>query len=322
MEKKFYLICLFLLITLFPLKIGVNRTSLSYLYFIDSKGIHRLDTTSNEKKVIFNTVGIYQVSLSLSPSDTVIALLVTKEGVTLPGEHDYSVLPRNSVIFITPEGKEIAKLEEDVREFSWSPDGEEIAYITGTYYEGGVGFKTTGVYIFDLKDGSKNQIVKEFTHPTIKDYEGGGYDLNWAVHDSNIYIQEFDYLGGNYMYNSKTGRTEKVPYKGVHFSPDGNYYLALPSEDFPRLYVSTNNREITEQVKLKIGYLPQSWMVDQKHHMLVEKVDFEPSFEDTVKQGKPKVMVKGERKIRLKTFFIYDVEKDQIIKEWIEKPEK
>jgi len=312
-----FCLCLLLVFTLI-INADRNTTHRAYVYSIDSKGIHRLNTKTNEEKIIFDTAGLYKVSFSLSPSDAIIAVLITERGVTPPGEHDYSILPRNSLIFINPEGKRIAKLDDDVREYVWSPDGDKIAYITGTYREGKM-FKTTGVYIFDLRDGSKKQITKDFPHPTMKDYIGGGYDINWAVHDSNIYIQEFEPLGGNYRYNTKTGKTEKVPYKGIHFSPDRKYYLVLLSEDSPHLYVTATNQEITEQVTSRFGYLPQSWIQDRKHHMLAVKVDYEPSALDSIGPGKPKVWKKVERKIRQKTYFVYDVEKDQIIKEWTEK---
>jgi WD40 repeat protein len=301
---------------------GRNEGRTPYVYSLDSRGLQRLDTERNERKVIFDTSGLYQVSFSISPCETVIAVLVTERGVVPPGAHDYSTPPKNSLIFISPEGKQIAKLDEDVRKYAWSPDGDKISYITGTYYEGGVGFKTTGVYFFDLKDRSKKQINKDFPHPTMKDYEGGGYGINWAVHDSNIYIQEFEYLGGNYRYNTKTGKTEKVPYKGIHFSPDGKYYLALSSMEYPRVYMSSTNEEITERVKSRLGDVPWNWIEDQEHHMLAVKVDFEPSALDSIGPGKPKAMKKVERKIRQKTYFVYDVEKDQMIKEWVEKPEK
>ncbi len=309
-----FCLCLFLLPSVIS-KIDVNRTPLSYLYFIDSKGIHRLDTTSNEKKAIFDTVGLYKMSFSLSPLDTVIALLVTKEGVTLPGEHDYSVLPRNSVIFITPEGKEIAKLEEDVREFSWSPDGEEIAYITGTYYEGGVGFKTTGVWIFDLKDQSKKQIKKDFPHPSVKGFEGGGYEIKWSKHDNNIYIKDFDYCGGVYKYNTKLGKSEQVKYKDINLSPDGKFYISEQFGDSipQRLYISDSNLEITDRLKRRFGNDIQNagfyWVFQEGHllHFI-----------------KKRPVAKTEKKVKVATVdnrtplaynVIYNVEKDKILKE-------
>ena len=311
-----FCLCLFLLPSVIS-KIIVNRTPLSYLYFIDSKGMHRLDTTSNEKKVVFNTEGLYEVSFSLSPSDTVIALLVTKEGVTLPGEHDYSVLPRNSVIFITPEGKEVAKLEEDVREFSWSPDGEKIAYITGTYYEGGVGFKTTGVWIFDLKNQSKKQIKKDFPHPSLRGFEGGGYEIKWAKHDNNIYIKDFDYCGGIYRYDTKLGISEQVKYKDINFSPDGKFYISEQFGDSipQRLYISDSNLEITDRLKKRFGYDIQNasfyWVFQKSHLMHLIKKQIVTKIG---KKAKVKVATAANQAPAAYNV-IYDVEKDKVLKE-------
>ena len=274
----------------------------------DPKNIYIVDKETGGKKLIYRSLKSYVDWISLSPNRRFISGIEPENSV------------RNSMLIIDPKGKVLYSIDDDVRRYVWSPNGNKIAYITGTYYEGGVGFKTTGVYLFDLRDGGKKQITRDFPHPTVRGFKGGGYDLNWALHDSNLYIQEFEPLGGNYRYNTKTGKTEKVPYKGIHFSPDGKYYLALSSVDYPHLYVSSTNQEITEQVKSRLGYLPQGWMSDQKHHMLAVKVEYEPTPDDTISSGRPRAIVKGERKIIQKTFFIYDVEKDQIIKEWIEKP--
>ena len=290
--------CLFLvLVSALIINAGQNNLSKSYVYSIDSYGIHKLDTRTDSKKVIFNTAGMYKVSFSISPSDTVIAVLITERGVVPPGEHDYSVLPKNLMVFIDPEGNEITTLDEDVRKFSWSPDGEKIAYVTGTYDED-KGFMSTGLYLFDLTDGSKRQIAPR------------AYYVNWAVFDSCIYYEGF-------KYDPTTGKTEKTSYHGINFSPDGKYYIALSSMEYPRLYISASNEEITDQVKLKLGYVPRSWMPQEKHHLHAVKIDYEPRSEDTVTSGRPLAMIKVERKVIQKTFFIYDVETDQIIKEWM-----
>lgn len=274
----------------------------------DPRHIYIADRETGEKRLIYRSPKSYVDRISLSPNRRLISAIEPEDSV------------RNRMVIIDPQGKILYSIDDDVRRYVWSPDGSQIAYIAGTYYEGGVGFKTTGVYIFDLEDGGKKQITKDFPHPALQDFEGGGYDLNWALHDSNLYVQEFEPLGGNYRYNTKTGKTERVPYKGIHFSPDGKYYLALSSEDHPRLYVSSTNEEITDRAQSKLGYLPRSWMSDQKHHMLAVKVEYEPTPEDTISSGRPRAVVKGERKVIQKTFFIYDVEKDQVIKEWVEKP--
>ncbi|MCJ7507655.1 MAG: hypothetical protein MUO85_02845 [candidate division Zixibacteria bacterium] len=318
-----FCLCVFLVSSLI---IGAdpNKEGTRYVYSLDSKGIHRWDTKSNERKIIFDTFGLYNVSFSLSPSDTILALIVTERGVTPPGAHDYSILPKNSLVFINSEGKEIGKLNEDIRRFSWSPDGNKIAYITGTYYEGGVGFKTTGVYIFDLKDGSKKQITKDFAYPTIEDrgkeIKGGGYDLNWAIHDSNIYIEEFGYLGGNYMYNTKTGKTEKVAYKGIDFSQDGLYYITQVW-DMPkfRLYRSKDNDDLSSLLtpfnRLCNGNIEIKWIKTPGHLLLLTITVYEEN-------NPPRRTPEGEAEVQLitgiksKTNYVFDVETNKVIKKF------
>lgn len=298
-----------------------SRASNKEIYSKGGKYIYKGESVNKKEFAIYETKRdfIKAGSVTRSPNHKYIAAIETSRGTISPETKDYSILPKNDLVILDSTGNLFYLVDDDVRKYSWSPDGGKIAYITGTYYEGGVGFKTTGVYILDLKDGSKRKITKDFPSPTVKDFEGGGFDINWAIHDRNIYVQEFDYLGGNYMYDTKTGKTVRVPYKGIYFSPDGEYYLSLSTEDSPRLYITTNNQEITERVESRFGYLPQSWITDQGHQMLIVKIDYEPTPHDALAPGKPQAMVKGVRKIRQKTLFIYDVEKDKIVKQWTEK---
>ncbi|MFQ6008665.1 MAG: hypothetical protein ACE5K8_06905 [Candidatus Zixiibacteriota bacterium] len=307
---------LFFLITLI-VTFGAGNPRASYLYSIDSYGIHKLDTSTDSEKIILNTEGMYGVYFSVSPSDTIIAMLITKRGITPPGAHDYSVPPKNSLVFIDRDGNEIMTLDEDVRKFSWSPDGEKIAYIKGTYYEGGVGFKTTGVGIFDLKDKSKTQIKKDFPHKTIRGFEGGGYEINWARHDSNVYIQDFGYLDGIYRYNTKIGKSEKVDYKGIDFSPDGKYYKEIEGI---HIYLTATNEDITSQLIARFGpewsRVSLNWVFNKGHclHVIrktaVQKAEF--SWEYPVVHN-----------------VLYDVEEDRVVKEvtmpisrWVAGPDK
>jgi hypothetical protein len=298
-----------------------GRGSATYVFSLDSKGIRRNDTASHVDRMIFSTAGMHAVSMSVAPSDTVVALLVTDRGIVPPSGHDYSVPPRNSMIVINANGLELARLDDDIRKFSWSPDGEKIAFIAGTYYEGGVGFLTTGVWVYSLQDGRRTRINKDFPHDTVRGTVGGGYNLNWAKHDSNIYIQDFDYLGGVYRYNTRTGKSEKVAYKGIGFSPDGKYYLAELPEEGCRLYASATNEDVTERVTSRFGYLPQSWTGEGGHNLLATKVQYKPSPFDAVESSKPTVRI-DDREIDHTEFFIYDVANDLIVRDWVEHPTK
>jgi WD40 repeat protein len=298
---------------------GHSGTRGEYVFTIDSKGIQRTDTLNHVEKTIFSTAGLYAVSMSVAPSDTVVALLITERGVVPPGAHDYSVPPRNRMKFIDSNVRVIAELNEDVRKYSWSPDGEKIASIAGTYQEGGVGFRTTGVWVYDLRDDSKTRIRKDFMGETAQRHVGGGYDINWAEYDGNVYIQDFAYLGGVYRYNPRTGKSKEVDYKGIDFSPDGKYYLAVIPEDGTHLYVSSTNRDISDRVTARIGYLPSSWAGDSSHCLLTKQVSYDNSMLDTVKSDQPGVW-EDSRKVNKTTFSVYDVEDDTIVKQWVEVP--
>ncbi len=305
-----------LLLVFLAAEVIVGETSVSYLYSIDSYGIHRQDDSTGSEKVIFSTEGMYGVSFSLSPSDTVIAVLITERGITPPGANVYSVPPRNSLLFIDLNGNEIAILDEDVRAFSWSPDGERIAYITGTYYEGGVGFKTTGVGIFGLRDGSNIPITLDFPHQTLRGYEGGGYEINWARHDSIIYVRDFGYLAGIYRYDTKVGKSEKVDLKFIDFSPDGKFYIGHMEEgnDFVRLFKTSTNTEITDQIRgtfgvgEELGEIYMDWVFGQGHLVHLLKYEYEFASESDRKLGKS-----TGRRVAYNV--LYDVEKDVIVKE-------
>ena len=307
------ILCLVILSSVVSRIMSADASGL-YLYSIDPKGIHRSDADGQSKKTILDTSEMHKVSFTISPSDTLIAVLITERGVDSPGGLDFSVLPRNWMLFIDRDGNEITRLNDNVRKFSWSPDGEKIAYITGTYYDGGVGFKTTGVWIFDLRDSSKVRIEKNFPHETIDGYIGGGFKINWAKHDSNIYIEDFDYLDGIYRYNTSTGKSEKVAHHGIRFSSDGKYYLMTLSEanHLIRLFRTSTHEEITNQIKARFGEgirnESMNWVFDQGHLARYFKQEYEFANENDRQLGKASSS-------RIAYNVLYDVEKDEIVKE-------
>ena len=284
------------------------------LYLIDSYGIHKRLAENDEARTVFNTAGLYMVKFTLSPSDTTIALLITESGYTPPEEHYSTELPKNHMVFTDTAGKEIARLDEDVRRYSWSPGGQKIAYITGTYYEGGVGFMVTGVGVFDLRSGAKTAINRTHPHPSLKDYEGGGYEIYWAPHDSSIYIEDFGYVGGSYRYDTKTGKTEQIPYLSVNLSPDGRYYIGPQGEGYDslQLYRTATNDEVFERFWRRFGR-PEArhsinWVFDRGHvlHVTTRQTVFAEGKEHTFANALGMEMTCN---------VLYDVEKDEIVKE-------
>jgi hypothetical protein len=274
-----------------------------------------------ETALIYETTAdfIYSGNTKLSPTNDYIAVIETKRGVVPPGGIDYSILPENNLVIIDTFGNIICSTGDNARRYSWSPDGKKLAYIAGTYIEGGFGFRTTGVFLIDVPSCIKRKIVKDYPHPTADGDEGGGYDLNWAVHDSNLYVQEYPALGGNYSYDPKTGKTKQVAYKGIYFSPDGRYYFSLDPEVLQvDLYVTATNEDITSRVRQQIREIPAGWVPDRPHHLLSTIIEYDRKPEDTSGVHKARAFPAGKYPVKEKTFLLYDVEKDSVVKEWTE----
>jgi WD40 repeat protein len=277
----------------------------------DPRNIYIVNKITGDKRFIYQSPKAYVDWISVSPNREFIAGIEPEDST------------KNRLLIIDPKGNITHLIIDDVRKYDWSPDGEKIAYITGTYYEGGVGFMTTGVWIFNLRDHSKTQIKKDFPHQTVKTtggelFEGGGFQINWTEHDSNIYIQDFGHVGGVYRYNTKISKSEKVDYKGIDFSPDGKYYArSIPELDY-QVYLAETNEPVTERLSARfkdLRFLP-TWVPDEKHYLQIVKVDF---IVEPVIPGRQGGKILG---VRQKKYTIYDIETDQIIKEWIEKPEE
>ena len=311
-------LCLFLIYLLAYTEIS-RELPKTEIFVKDNSGIYKNDSDGNHILVYRGKKDYIDTYMTgLSPDNKHMAIVEIKEGIT--EKSDYKVLPRNNLVICDINGNVNHMIDDDVRKLSWSPDGSKIAYITGTYHEGGRGFRPTGVYIFDIINGSRKPITKDFPHSTRLEGVSGGYAINWAVHDGNIYIMESDSRGGNYMYDVRSGKTRQVDYKGINFSPDGKYYLAIIPEGGNYLYESTTNIDISAMVKPVIGGLPFSWLSDRKHHLKTTKIIYEAEPGGKADSGRQRAMLASERKIKEKRFFIYDVEKSEIVDKWIEKP--
>ena len=261
---------------------------------------------TGEKRLIYTSPFRYVDWISVSPNGTLISAIEPETET------------KNRLVIIDVDGKVIHVITDDVRRYEWSLDGGMIAYITGELDED-IGFRPTGAFIFDVVSGVSTPIVKDFPYPKDEKYKGIGYDLKWAAHDSNLYISEFPWYGGNYMYDAHTGKTTPVPYKGIYFSPDAKYYFDNNPEAESRLFVTASNEEITKRVQDRYGRRRWEWIPDMPHHIHAVMVEYESRPEDSLYKGRPRVWVKGARKVIQTTHQIYDVEREEVVKEWVEK---
>jgi hypothetical protein len=268
-------------------------------------------------EVIYETRKSIGRDPEISPNGEYVSIVETSEW----GGNDLSrkIPPRNNLVICDTGGAILCEIGDDVRELSWSPDGERIACLTGSYNED-VGFNPTGIFIYNLTSKDKMPIEIPIANPAIEWCKEPGYQICWARHDSNIYIKRAESCGGNYMYDVKTGQTRQVPYKGIYFSPDGEFYLDVDPENGNFVYETTSNREITDSVLLSLPQIPLHWVPDSTHHLLSGKIDYEDYTANGEKVDPSRVYVSGQLIIKEKRFYLYDVEQRRIVNEWLEKP--
>lgn len=141
-------------------------------------------------------------------------------------------LPSELMIF-SIEGKLLQTIPE-VQDYVWSPNGKAIVCITGTDIEG-FGFKADKLMVIDIS--SWNQRVLQ-ENVRIQ-------DVFWAEFDSMIYTTDFQTV---YQINPKTGVISKTDYKGIYFSPDGNYYFVANYEGGTfGVYDRRTNKDVTPE---------------------------------------------------------------------------
>jgi len=121
------------------------------------------------------------------------------------------------------DGKELVDIE-NVYRLSWSPESDKVAYIIGEASEGGMGFLSRGISIYDINTKKKSYFPIE------------GYDLNWADFDASIYILALDDNGESgdevekvsgekvIRLDPSSGGSFLTPHRGIYFSPDGTLY--------------------------------------------------------------------------------------------------
>jgi len=138
---------------------------------------------------------------------------------------------------------EIISLKHASYNFSFSPDGNSIVYLTSYLGESDglnppIGFES-GIYIYNFT--TKSQVNLDATKIQPE-------DINWSVHDNNIYI--YNSYNKVFRYNMTTNKLELTRYKGIYFTPDGQYYSNMADEErISQIYRVSDNTEMTDWEK-------------------------------------------------------------------------
>lgn len=146
-----------------------------------------------------------------------IPSVVGKDGTLSESYH----FEESRLLLLELDGKVVDSISA-VRRYAWSPSGTQLVYISGKYTEDGIGFETTGTWLYDLQSGESNRIYS------------GGYDVAWALWDENIYIhnpgRESFPDASVLRYDVSRREVQATPHHGIYFSPNGSYYYDPPYE--------------------------------------------------------------------------------------------
>ena len=107
-------------------------------YLHSSNIIYNVNLKDNSKEIFYESHKLS--NLTLSPDYKYLS--------ALKGASSY-VKTNEMLIIDKKEKKEIVSFKDDIRIYTWSPDGKKIVYITGEYRERS-GLVPSGVWVYDI----------------------------------------------------------------------------------------------------------------------------------------------------------------------------
>lgn len=160
------------------------------------------------------------------------------------------------------------------QDFEFSPSDRYVAVMVGRSYEGASGFAPDGVEIIDLHQKARWRV------PELKD----AVEVDWTtLPDEGLTLMAKKPTARQkvWKYRLSNRRCVATAYKGIHFSPDGEYYYMTPKETMDaglcrprtgrdscvRAY-SRANREIKLGLPAKIHRL-DGWFERGGHQLMV-----------------------------------------------------
>jgi WD40 repeat protein len=161
--------------------------------------------------------------------------------------------PNNLIVF-GREGEKVLVLSEDVHEYAWHPNGNQILYMTGVKKSRGddIFIQSTGVWIYDIKREEKKKIVEK------------GWDLRIDSSNNVLY-----YWNGEktVIYNLILKNTQETEFlKGIEYSPDGKYYADSYGSSWEEPYWSPfriyDTKEENALSPERIGFISERDPVD------------------------------------------------------------
>jgi len=233
-----------------------------------------LDADNNEHQKIYQIneydIHIPRNGISISLNNEYIAIIKSKK---LSKEEWEETRKRyiNSLVIIDGKGNTVNKIDKDVQKIAWHPDGEIIAYITGTYHEDGYPFSPTGVYYMNVITGQEIR-VSAIKYP---------YKIHWLKKDKEdlLYIKELAKdKNPVYEFNINNQQIKLTNYEEVNFSPDGKYYIHYPEAEVGefkfKVFETATNKEITDKLTIQVNpnkWVHFQWVFDEGHLFLYKE---------------------------------------------------
>lgn len=290
------------LIWIFSFSAGSNFAQPQTLFvkLAENNQVLKFDTITETSNSIYQSKKYSIQDLSVSPDNHYIALLEISKGIV--EDREFSVLPNNTLTILNRSGKTSFSFDDNVRVYTWKPDGKEIAYVTGSYYEGGIGFIPENLYWVDLSSGNK-QKINGISYP---------YQIYWSAKENVLYIKNLYDINGKRIFKFDFYTKELTPtdYYDIHFSPNEEYYIHFPDQIDPnfKLYQTISNEDITNQLDPDFGY-PLKWIFLEGAYLLFEK-----KTTPTETSGNAPVQVIKNRRIKNLYYTIYNVKEKLVVK--------
>ncbi len=172
----------------------------------------------------------------------------------VPSEHG---MRDNWVLYVLDvHGREVRAVPGGCR-YAWSPDGQEMGVIHGTFVASGRGFSPERMCILRPEGGAELTV------------EGLYQALAWPRFDGHLYMF---YRGQAFCWRRGATCPEPVAYQAINFSSDGTYCL-YPSVKYIEpgydIYSRTTNQPITQGDRCAIErvlvtkFAPSMWLGDK-----------------------------------------------------------
>ena len=222
--------------------------------------LYLLDLASGAESLLYASPYPEIRTVKVSPDGSLFALLEVDHSNGSRVNH-LKVLDANGVLKY--EG------QPDVRQYTWDPKSNRLAYITGTYSEGGVSFIPTGFYLNDFLSKKETRIATEGFQP---------FELNWVSNatEDAIYVESFseDQAKHFLRYNLLREIFETIPFRSINVSPDGRYYADYEvSCRCVKLFDRPTQAE-RSRVNLSDTDVPVGWVYNESHLYVVKKTSY------------------------------------------------